>query len=227
MLKLYITILILLISARSFSQDIAWFPSELNIKPFTANFLEPKLGFLFELNQNQLRLDISNSLDVYHNRPSENTTFSFGADLFTYTLLRSEENFHFPVDAVDYLFGLNFGLKKKYDNMNYGVRFRISHISAHAVDGHYDFTNQKWLNGQTPKIYSREFIELAPFYSINDLRVYAVITYIFHTDPITVGKDNYQIGAEYFLKNIISENYTPFIAYDAKLINLNKYSLNN
>ncbi|MDX9924886.1 MAG: DUF1207 domain-containing protein, partial [Ignavibacteriaceae bacterium] len=60
------------------------FPSELNIQPYTANFLEPKLGFLFQLNRNELRLDIGNSLDILHVYNS-NTTLSIGADLFTYT----------------------------------------------------------------------------------------------------------------------------------------------
>jgi len=91
------------------------FPNELNIQPYTANFLEPKLGFLFQLNRNELRLDIGNSLDILHVYNS-NTTLSLGADLFTYTMLRGEKDFHFPVDAVDYLFGLNFGYRLKLDN---------------------------------------------------------------------------------------------------------------
>ena len=36
---------------------IELFPDDLNIKPFTANILEPRLGSLFQLGDNELRLE--------------------------------------------------------------------------------------------------------------------------------------------------------------------------
>lgn len=214
----------ILVSAQT---EIKLFPDKLNIQPFTANALEPRVGVLFHVNNNELRLDIGNSQDLIRFSPDQKSNLSIGADFFTFTLLRGEKDFHFPVDAVDYLFGVNAGYKKSTEEGEYGARFRLSHISAHFVDGHYDFKNLIWRNNVNPKVYSREFIELLPFYRVNNLRVYAGMTYIFHIDPAYLGKFNYQAGFEYFLKNKLSDYLTPFVAYDIKLIKINKYSANN
>lgn len=199
------------------------FPSNLLIQPFVANSLKPKLGFEFKNSKNELSLNVGNSIDILHYKLDEQSSLAFGADLFTYTLLRSQSNFHFPVDAVDYLFGLNFG----YSNNNYGARLRISHISAHFVDGHYNKKLNDWLDGREPKVYSREFIELIPFYSFDDFRAYAGFTYIFSIDPRNIGKDQYQIGIEYLADKLISKYLTPYLAYDIRLINIYGYSANN
>lgn len=218
---------LLMIPLQIFPQKkLELFPDNLNIQPFTANILEPKLGFLFQLTKNELRLDIGNSLDVikYLN---ENESYSFGADLFTYTLLRSENNFRFPVDAVDYLFGLNASYKKIDGKNQYGLRLRVSHISAHFVDGHFDNYNHQWKENLSPRVYSREFIELMPFYFFGSFRVYSGFTYIFHVEPKYIKKDNYQLGFDYFAENILSKNITPFAAYDLKVIHINDYSINH
>ena len=113
-----------------------WFPSDLNIQSFTANFLEPRNGFMFALDDNQLRLNIGTSRDVVQViTGTEN--ISLGVDFFTYTRLRGEDNFKFPVETIDYLFGLNAGYKINDSNKEMGVRFRFSHISAHLVDCRY------------------------------------------------------------------------------------------
>lgn len=203
------------------------FPDELNIQPFTANMLEPKLGFLIHTSENQLRLDIGNTMDIVKLALNCEESLSIGADLFTYTMLRGETNFHFPVDAVDYLFGLNVGYKKVYGNKEFGGRFRVSHISAHFVDGHYDGPNQRWRDNLNPRVYSREFLELMPFYKFGNFRVYTGFSYLFHIDPADLGKDSYQAGFEYFFPNLLHTNITPFIGYDFKVIHLKKYSSNN
>lgn len=125
--------------------------------------------------------------------------------MFTYTLLRSQSDFHFPVDAVDYLFGFNFGYRKICDKYEFGARLRISHISAHFVDGHFDKDLNQWRDVRNPKVYSREFFELLPYFKINDFRIYAGLTYIYKIDPKNIGQDQYQIGFDYFLTNIISK----------------------
>jgi hypothetical protein len=80
--------------------------------------------------KSQLRLDIGTSRDIYR-RHCEDKIISFGADFFTYTRLRGEKEFHFPVETIDYLFGINAGFKKSKPDSEYGFRFRLSHISAH------------------------------------------------------------------------------------------------
>lgn len=203
------------------------FPSELLIQPYTANTLKPKLGFEFKTSVNELNLNIGNSLDIIHFRINDKTKLSAGADLFTYTLLRSQSDFHFPVDAVDYLFGFNFGYRISNENSEIGTRLRISHISTHFVDGHYDKDKNEWRENRDPIVYSREFFELIPYYRFNDFRLYAGLTYIFSIDPSEIGKDQYQIGIEYFANDWISYNITPFIAYDFRLVNIYEYSGNN
>lgn len=228
MRKILFAVLFLSFMKTNAQNEIELFPGDLNIQPFTANILEPRLGSLFQLGGNELRLDIGSTADIVQISNGENITWSFGGDLFTYTLLRGETDFHFPVDAVDYLFGVNVGYKNKIDEeKEFGARLRISHISAHFVDGHFDGSSGYWRDGQIPRVYSREFFELMPYYKINNLRVYAGFTYLYHVDPSSIKKDNYQLGAEYFFDNVLGNNFTPYLAYDLKIIHLDKYTSNN
>lgn len=207
---------LLLMSSLQLAQQIEFFPKELNVNPFVANVIEPKLGFMFKTKGNELRLDIGNTVDIASLRTSSGV-ISLGADFFTWTLLRKEANFHFPVDAVDYLFGFNFGFKKSVHDYSFGARLRISHISAHFVDGHYDKEKLIWRDGRTPRVYSREFIELMPFYQYKQLRMYAGFTYLFHVDPEVDHHDLYQLGFDYFRKDFLADDLSPFFAYDMKI----------
>lgn len=241
-----ISVIILFMSFTVFPQKKIWFPDKLNIQPFTANVIEPKAGFEFLLAKSELRLNIGTSKDFLLIK-NNNHFLSFGADLFTYSLLRSESNFHFPVDAIDYLFGLNAGFivrekgigndcdednemdnfKMVNERMEYGFRFRLSHISAHFVDGHFDFAEYNWRDGRKPQVYSREFFELFPFFNIQNFRVYLGFTYIFNVTPKNLGKEIYQAGFDYYLPNIINEKITPFASYDFKLNKICKFSGSN
>ena len=193
-----------------------WFPLGLNIRPFTANILEPKAGFSFMYDESRIRLDISTSQDFYQ-KVTGNTAFSFGGDLFTYTRLRSESDFHFPVEAIDYLFGINAGYKVLNKNDEYGFRLRLSHISAHFVDGKYDSNIQNWSNGDRPRVYSREFIEFMPYSRYKGLRIYIGLTYLFHVTPKNIGREIYQLGFDYYIDWIDTGIFVPYIAYDFKL----------
>jgi hypothetical protein len=221
----------LIIFSKAFSQTedqpkTEWFPSGLNIQPFTANFLEPKAGFSYLLGRREIRLDIGTSSDIYY-YSKDNIHLSFGADLFTYTRLRGEGEFHFPVEAVDYLFGINGGYKILNEENEYGVRIRLSHISAHFADGHFDNRLGVWQDGRNPRTYSREFIELFPYYKIKSVRAYVGFTYLIHVTPRRLAKDIYQAGFDYFIPSLISDFITPFVAYDFKLARINVYSGSN
>jgi len=213
-----------LIFSETFSQSeispkTEWFPSNLNIQPFTANFLEPKAGFSYLLGRREIRLDIGTSADIYH-YAEDNSQISFGADLFTYTRLRGESEFHFPVEAIDYLFGINGSYKVAGEENEFGIRVRLSHISAHFADGHYDSRLGVWEDERNPRTYSREFIELFPYYKIKNLRGYIGFTYLIHVTPKRLGKDIYQVGFDYFLPSFISDFIRPFAAYDFKLTHM-------
>lgn len=203
-----------------------WFPDNLNIQPFTANVIEPKAGFEFLLGKSEITLNVGTSRDFYK-VTEENSSLSFGADFFTYSLLRSTGEFHFPVDAIDYLFGFNAGYKIKNCENEYGFRVRLSHISAHFVDGNFDYTARFWRNGRLPQVYSREFIELFPFFKYENLRLYTGFTYIFNVTPDFLEKEIYQFGFDYYLPEAGFGIFSPFAAYDFKLSKVDKFTGNN
>ena len=89
-------VIVLSITINLFPQSKkVWFPDDLNVQPFTANVIEAKAGFEFLLAKSEIRLNVGTSRDFYK-VSDENTSLSFGADFFTYSLLRSERDFHFP-----------------------------------------------------------------------------------------------------------------------------------
>ena len=221
-------LLILLPLSFSFSQwKTISFPSELNVQPFTANFLEARTGAAYLFDLDKLRLDIGTSHDIVQ-LTSEKKTLSFGADFFTYTRLRKQNNFKFPVETIDYMFGINFGYKiTEVNSRDFGFRLRISHISAHLVDGLYEADSTKWKNNRQPFVYSREFVELFPYYRISGFRTYIGFTYLFHTLPSDFKKIILQVGADYFIECLKTESFTPFVAYDLKLSGYSKYQATN
>ncbi len=229
MIKLSAEILIyvmILISSIHPQVKQEWFPADLNIQPFTANVIEPKAGFEFLIGRSELQLNVGISRDIYL-MTNENCSLSFGTDFFTYSRLRSERDFHFPVDAIDYLFGINAAYKMNKGTNEYGFRFRLSHISAHFVDGHFDHRTSSWRDGRTPQVYSREFVEIFPFYKIETLRLYAGFTYIFNVTPEYLGKEIYQAGFDYYLPDMGFAIFSPFVAYDFKLGKIDKFSGSN
>lgn len=222
-----ISILILFTTILQAQWKKEWFPSGLNIQPFTANFIEPRGGSEIGLDGNRLRLDIGTSKDIFKMN-SDKETVSFGADVFTFTRLRSQNGFKFPVETVDYLFGINAGYKKVCGKTEYGLRFRFSHISAHLVDGRYNNHTVEWMDGRKPITFSKEFFELFPFYRTHGFRVYAGLTYIIHILPNIINKGIYQLGFDYYILPLGCEAFTPFIAYDFKLNGVNDvYAGNN
>ena len=221
MQSILIFILILFLKISSIAQTTTvWFPDDLNIQPFTAHFLEPKAGFQYLFDIEKVRIDIGTSHDIIHWK-LENESFSFGADFFTYTRARSEDNFKFPVETVDYLFGVNGSYKNKMAENEWGARLRFSHISAHLVDGFYDTENENWLNGREPFVYSREFFELIAYYKIYGARFYAGLTYNIHIVPDEIKKGILQVGFDYYPPSLKNSVFIPFIAYDFKLTGIN------
>jgi Protein of unknown function (DUF1207) len=222
-----VLMLISIIKLNSLAQtSTEWFPRDLNVQPFTAHFLEPKAGFQYLFDLEKVRIDIGTSHDIIHWK-AESESFSFGADFFTYTRARSENNFKFPVETVDYLFGVNGSYKSKSELSEWGARLRFSHISAHLVDGYYDAESESWLDGSEPFVFSREFFELIAYYKIYSIRVYGGVTYDIHIVPDEIKKGILQAGFDYYVTQIQTSLFTPFIAYDFKLTGIDEYSGNN
>ncbi len=218
----YLTITMTLLSISLYAQEKSIiFPDKLLVSPFYASMIEPKIGFSFSHGKNNIRLDIGASRDLIN----VNESFSFGADFFTFTKLRGEENFHFPVEAVDYLFGLNTCLVSKSTDHTVGARFRFSHISAHMVDGNYTGATGGWRDAKNPHVYSREYFEVIPFYQSSSYRVYAGANYLMHVVPHDVKRWSLQGGLEYFIP--FGKSFTPFVAYDLKTVPLDKTTVDN
>lgn len=203
-----------------------WFPSGLNIQPFTANFLEPKVGFHYLFDIEKVRIDIGTSHDLV-GWQTEKHSYSLGADFFTYTRARSEANFKFPVETIDYMFGINGGYKFSSAQIELGTRIRFSHISAHLVDGYYNTKTKGWLNEREPFVYSKEFVELIGYYKTYSIRVYVGFTYNFHIIPENIIKGIIQSGFDYFPDLLKTSSFTTFFAYDFKLCGIEKYTGNN
>ncbi|MGD1006973.1 MAG: DUF1207 domain-containing protein [Ignavibacteriaceae bacterium] len=223
---IFISIFLISITTAMSQSEEAWFPEGLNIRPFTANVLEPRAGFSYLTNLDKLELNIGTSSDIYKIK-TDNFTLSFGADMFTFTRLMSENDFKFPVQTIDYFFGINSGYKVVNDCSEYGFRIRLSHISTHMVDGSYNKSTGEWENATEPIVYSREFVDFFPFYQVGSFRGYIGLTYLFHVIPDVFGKEIYQAGFDYYITTLPIKVFSPYIAYDFKLSQINKYTGNN
>ena len=177
-------------------------------EPLEAGILEARIGFQKYSNIDNLKLDIGASIDIVALR-ADKVIYSAGADFFTFSNLRSESGFKFPVDAIDYFFGINFNMKRTLSfKESLSARLRLAHISSHLQDGHiYERTDTIF----TPYVFSKEFIDLSAIYEYDAsknflLRVQGGVNYIFHSIPDEISPFSGQLGleAKYFLNDILS-----------------------
>lgn len=221
-INIFIIILSFLFIRSSFSYEkqLNENPDEgLNFKPFIAYTIEPRLGFINRLNINNVRLDIGASYDLLKFEPLKFFKMAFGTDFFTYTKLRKENDFKFPVETIDYLFGVNYSLKyaKPDNDFIYSLRIRLSHISAHLVDGFADSNLFK----KTPFVYSREFFDISFAFEIDFIRFYLSSDFIFHSIPDVFSSINPHIGLDFRYPLSIFELIG---GYDFKLSHINNES---
>ena len=189
-----------LFTSAAYSQgaEIYYVHSNEVFRPIQASVFESKIGLSSNISQENLKLDIGASVDLMGIK-SKNYTASFGAEFFTFSNLRKEANFKFPVDAIDYYFGVSFNYKKELNPVStISSRLRIAHISSHFEDGHkFPRTDTIF----TPVVYSREFIELAGLYDYKIrpafvLRTLLGVNFLMHSIPDDFGKISVQIGNE-------------------------------
>ncbi len=197
--------------------------SRLLFPPLIANHVEPRVGMSRLVEEERLRLDIGNSIDLWNFEGlSAGDRLAVGADFFTWTSLRQEASFHFPVDAVDYLFGINASYLHPINASSaLWLRLRLSHISAHLVDGSYDKTRAEWRDGDLPQVYSREFLDLVAAWEFEGfLRLYAGGQYIYHIDPADLGKLALQSGFEAVWRDAPARGVHLYAAYDFRLLDV-------
>jgi len=225
-IKLPLLLLIALLNSSIYSKSdsLYFFTSDVLFVPTKAGIFESRTGVTKFTDKKNLKLDIGVSFDVI-GLNSGIERFSVGVDFFTFSNLRSEQNFKFPVDAIDYLFGINLNYKKHISlKNNLALRFRLSHISSHLQDGHiYERSDTIF----KPFVFSKEFINLAIVneYSVNNelhLKSMLGIDYIFHSIPGSISKLSGQLGLEarYFLTDILSL----YVSNDLVLASVNSKS---
>lgn len=196
-------------------------PDRLLFAPLIAYHVEPRVGISRLVEEGRLRLDIGNSIDLLHFKGAyEGDQLTLGADFFTWTSLRQDAAFHFPVDAVDYLFGINTAYRHRLNaSSSLSARLRLSHISAHLVDGSYDKSNREWRDGEMPHVYSREFFDIILAYDYSDLlRLYGGGQYIYHIDPADLDKIALQAGIEVAWVDAMESDLHIYTAYDIRLL---------
>ena len=187
-------------------------------EPLLADPMEPRIAVMPKLDKKQLQLDIGQSADLYQNKER---TFAVGIDFGTWSLLNRTSDFKFPVDSIDYLFGINTSFRHQlkdsllpFDEADF--RVRLSHISAHFEDGHYDSATHQWIQGDCPFVipftYSREFVNLTAALSSPGRRVYVGYQYMYHTIPGQISPSSFQAGAEIGLPG------NAYLAADCKLL---------
>ena len=186
--------------------------------PLLADPMEPQVSVMPYVGQRFLNLDIGTTADLYQNKSK---TFAIGVDFGTWSLLRESDNFKFPVDAVSYLFGINTSWKEKISSQTlpfdeFSGRVRLSHISAHFEDGHYEPDGSGWIpepgGPAIPFTYSREFLDLVLTLSAPGHRVYAGYQYIYHTLPGGINPSSFHAGGE------LSTPGNTYLAADFKLL---------
>lgn len=176
--------------------------------PYAGKF-EPRIGGWVESADSKLRLDIGTSVNLWDVVPMADPTsrvgLVLGTEFFTWTRLRSAGGFKFPVEAVDYYFGLfgQFHLLEINREWALNAKLRAAHISAHLVDGDSLF----FASGGKPMTYSREFLDLrvggdfggiaAPLkWGYVDLHPYVGGHFLFNTIPDTLGRFSPYAGVD-------------------------------
>lgn len=203
--SLIVALSLVLLKVSAFAYDGLLF------KPLTANVFEPRVGATYNFDDNKLRLDIGTSIDLTDFKFKDSSEIRIGGDFFTYTRLRSQSNFKFPVETSDYFFGVNSTIKTKLFDKEVFGRVRIAHISSHLVDGMSDEGKFE----RMPFIYSREFIDLTLAANFNCIRVYGGFTFVFSTRPANVTKINPEFGFDF--EPAINPWLNVYGGYDFKL----------
>lgn len=174
----------------------AWFPSGTLFMPLVANHEEPRMGLSQEIGNTRMKVAIGNALDVYEYRTGTDTLRA-SALFFAYALANDYRGYRLKIDAADGFFGIGFSY---ITASRWSVRFRILHLSAHLVDGHYNDAQGQWRDGKLPFPFSRNYGEVVGAYQWNisgyTLRPYAGIAYAPIVKPVAIRKWSVLAGWE-------------------------------
>jgi hypothetical protein len=140
------------------------------------SFLEPnQLAAGFDFKPKWYRLEMG-----YGGEIMRSGLVSVGAEGLVWSGLAAYKDFRFPVQTADYFFGLYSVFPIQIWGENFDplrMRFRLSHISSHLVDGAPAIT------GGSSSEYSREFASLETEFDRaekNNFRLSFGLKYVFH-----------------------------------------------
>lgn len=162
-------------------------------RPLFANPFEGRISSFYQATNSKVRLDIGSYFDLIPIKINDSIHFIVGCDFITLTRLRTESNFKFPVETIDYFFG---GYLSGRFLLNKGIldtRIRIAHISAHLADG----LAKDSILLRIPYVYSREFFEIILAIVIDEFRFYGGGQYVFSSLPKNIQKLNFELGFDF------------------------------
>jgi hypothetical protein len=232
-MKRYLLPFIIILFCNIYSQENSFelFPSGLNFIPLKAMNRDAKIGLNIIPENNNMKINIGNTIDILSFRFSQSERITAAIDFFAYALSRSYRNKRLQIDAVDGLFGGNISYSKKINNRQFSGRLSIIHNSAHLVDGHWDRNENMWIDNYEPVPYAKDFIELITAYEYKtnflSIRNYAGFEYAFLVRPSDMKRFNLNSGIEIGLTSLLSPLFgkgkVPFFAYNFTLNGITSY----
>jgi hypothetical protein len=232
-----IIILFLLLITYSFPQSKKFelFPAGLNFIPLKANNQEARIGLIFFTENNNLKLDIGNNIDLVNFNLSTKERLTAGIEFMAYALSTSYKGKRLQIDAIDGFFGGNLSYSNQFDWERILMRFRVIHNSAHLVDGHWDTGEGKWIDDYQPVPFAKDFAEYTFAYENESnfitLRGYSGFSYSFLIRPSNIKRLNLHSGFELaltkLLGSLLSEKENVFLAHHFILRGTAKFGGNN
>ncbi|MDP4220915.1 MAG: hypothetical protein Q8916_02925 [Bacteroidota bacterium] len=150
-----------------------WVPTWMEMR---GSFLEPnRFGTAFDFKPQWWRLEAGFGGEI-----TRLGTVALGAEGLIWSGLKAYSDFRFPVQTADYFFGIYsiFPLPIWGGNLRpWRMRFRLSHISSHLVDGAENIV------GGSSSHFSREFVSLETLFDETErssFRLSLGVKYVFH-----------------------------------------------
>lgn len=186
----------------------------------TANPYEARIGSMYQFSDDRLRLDIGASMnwmrDTLPDIGGADLQVELGADFMTWSRLRVETNFKFPVETIDYWFGVHANVGA--EGSPWEGRIRVAHISSHVVDGALSSSGRLV---PEPFVYSRESVEVLVarrLEAFSDVRIYGGLTAVWATQPDDCDPFIPQAGVD--LNMPIGGPWFFYGGYDVRLIGI-------
>ncbi len=230
-LLVFVLIINLNISAQSGLFE--FLPDSLQFVPLKANHQEARVGILYYPETGYLKVDIGNNIDLLKFNLSDETSVNVGIEFMAYALSTNYQGKRLQIDALDGFFGGHASAKFGSGNSYYLSRLRIIHNSAHFVDGHYDFRDDKWRDNIEPIPFTQDFGELTVA-GVNSLgsvkiRCFASIAYSTLVRPHIIKKYSGNFGVEVHSDSIIGSAFNHpvnlFFANYNRYAGMPKYNL--